>query len=215
MKELIDFIDKDICPCCGNKTHLYIKMLYSDLFKMDPDTGIFNPVSSKDKKSCMVMFNSSFKLNKEIYEKNKNADMYFFRICNESAIESKDDSDFELNVHDLCYYKSTKFLKFRETDGRIFFNISEDIEESDGIISFEAYSFTLDTDTEHKSYMMRIDNILQKTSIWHYTCSQEDLNNEDYDPKIFHKEIDAIKKNINFSDKEKVINMISNWILIS
>lgn len=227
MKELIDFINDNKCPCCGKKLSFYMKALYSDLFRVcddemisDSDVLIFSPEQSNTGSAYITVSNSSFNLSKSLYDKNKNAEMFLFGVCNKDALEMKSDinpSDFEINLHDVCYYKSTKFLVFNETENGLFFKINEnDIKIlDDDILAFEAFSFIDETKDEHKAYMMQIEHVLGTTSLWYYTCTIEDTKNEDYDPNIFHKEINAVKKNIDFSNKEKVMKMFCNWILMS
>lgn len=228
--KFIDFNSR--CPICDEPLTMYLQIMGSTYLKGIPILGSsnrsyrFEQIKNIDKtfkdEYINVNFNdtdtymkfSSINLKKKLLK----SQLYFSYLCNENGFKVKEhDSYYEVYLYHGCYYRSTILLDFvRDKSGECL--IKPAVKGTHKLInSDEAFSLKRKVDDLEKVYMVNISYENKNTTLWYYTCTDEQAKDKDYTPKIFEKQLPLLKTRPNFDlkDRDKLFARLDNWILMS
>ncbi len=134
-----------------------------------------------------------------------------------TVLKKKQGLYYEIYLYYGCYYRTTTLLDCVKTkSGKIV--IRPTSKSANKIVnSDESFSLTRKVDDLEKVYMVNIDYENNNTMLWYYTCSKEQLEDKDYSPNIFEKQLPLLKSrpNFNLKDRDKLFSRLDNWILMS
>lgn len=229
--ELTDFLHFNArCPVCDNDLTLYLQWTSSILFwakKSKRNIYRFEPFKCKDPEIISdsdfielydygntneIKFSSS-----KIATEARRKQMYFFYLCNDNAFQDTNKGDYEINVTAGCYYRSTPFLEFHKKSRNKWDLQTVDKNQSKLINNDEVLAFIKSSNGIEKVYMLQFDGSNAKTIFVHYSVTEEQMRNKDYEPNVFEKEIVdlSVRPNFSLDNREKLINRFDSWIIMS
>lgn len=137
--------------------------------------------------------------------------IYFFYLCNTESIEDLG-HDHQVNVYHSCYYRSSPFVHLAK-DNKI-----EKLSENFDIANRDEY-FVIKNKVEdlEKIYIVILDNEEKKTTFQHYSVTDQQSLIENFAPNLFEKEMPLLNNRLNFEEtnKEKLLNRLDSWVLMS
>lgn len=150
-------------------------------------------------------------------QRSKTWNLNFFMLCNRSGINVKGNYAFDINPYYGCYMRATPWMEFRITDNKEkkweLNVINPDHANLTNVD--ENFCFKVVNNDLEKVYMLNFDYEESKTKLWHYTATAAQRSDEYYEPKLFDKEMPLVSHRPDFKKKEKFIERMNNWILIS
>lgn len=160
----------------------------------------------------IVNFNS---LMNEKNAKNQE-EIYFFFLCNPKAIEDLG-YDYEINSYNGCYYRSSALIKFHHlnyNNSKLYISF---VDEMPYINRAEYFVLKNRIDDLEKVYTLILNNEESKTVLMYYSVTDEQALNDDFEANIFEKEMPILKNRPSFdqADKEKLIERLDGWIILS
>lgn len=212
------------CPLCGEPLHLYMQFIRYASFKatcFDIEQNIIRFDVYKTKYKSFIGQYLYLKLNDLSFEissqeflnifdsfDNKQKIGFLFYVCNQSGIREIY-NDYEINVKKICYYRSS--LHFSIDNNKIIFP-DQKLDNS-----YEAFSIVHHKNDTQKVYMMQMDYVNDKTILWYYSATNDQMNDDKFRPKLLEKILPALKirPNLDIQNRSKLISRLDNWILIS
>jgi hypothetical protein len=137
--------------------------------------------------------------------------IYFFFICNPSSIEYLS-NDYEINVYDSCYFRSSFPVKFVKNDNRL---CPTYIEPPGNHIANEHFTILDKKENSEKVYVLTVSHEDNKTYLMYYSVDNEQTSDEAFTPKVFTKELPLLKTSPDPSDKDKLLERMNSWIIMS
>lgn len=236
MKDFLDFNDK--CPICQEPLTLYMQWSsdlmsevnklfdsvkhndhyqFSEHSKNTKQLGLFGQEVDKkgslsmmlNKNTCEVKFNS---LSTEKMAKEQD-DIYFYFLCNPAGIEYTG-SDYQINNYKGCYYRATPFIKFEKENNKLMVKYP-----ATPILINRNESFALKSKINdlEKVYILDLNNEEDKTTLWHYSVTDEQLTDDMFEVNVFEKEMPLMKNrpDVDEDNREKLFQRLDGWILMS
>lgn len=227
MKNIKEFLDFNThCPICNNELTLFAQFDDSTCFKASQSEDIiyFEPfkklgeLSNDDffelsRKNFKLKFNSS----KVLEESSKQ--LYFFYLCNPAGFTDKyNNTDYEINVYKMCYYRSTPFIDVIKEKYKTKKRIMK-VSELDESLSNKDETFAIKTDdgSMEKIYILHLNYGDKKTILWHYTVTTDQRKDSTFKPSVFEKELPelTVRPKLGVEDRDKLINKLDSWVLMS
>lgn len=219
------------CPICGEPLDLYMQWEYSTLWKAHqnaPDTYTFTPfklISDKIKKEDTIIiceaYNSieTYFSTPALAEIFKAKEAYFFYLCNEAGFADRGEpaTDYEINLYRGCYFRSSVTFKMKQHSKKNW-KLEESKEEQASLINkAESFSFKNITEELEKIYMLNLDSVDNLTKLWHYSATPEQRKDENYEPKLFEKEMPllTVRPKFDLEHREKLLDRFESWIIMS
>lgn len=137
--------------------------------------------------------------------------VYFFFLCNPDAIEHLS-YDYEIDAYKACYFRSSFPVKFSKNNNLLSPSY---LEVYPHLLCDE--SFTLIDKKEHQEniYVLTLSYEDDQTLLKHYSVTNEQAAQEDFEPVVFSKEFPLLKIRPDPSDKEKILKRLNGWIIMS
>lgn len=219
------------CPSCGEPLDLYMQWHNSTLWKAHqpkPDTYTFHPYKMKkgemsnddsiiivEKDNILDLYFSSQKIKDEAERQN----MHFFFLCNENGFVEKGDPvyDYEINIYKACYFRSSVEMQMKKSSKKKIL-LSQTIPEQEKFTNQEeSFAFISHHDELEKVYILSLKSVEDMTKLWHYTATREQKANENFEPKLFDKEMPllTVRPKFDLENRERLIDRFDSWILIS
>ena len=220
------------CPVCGEPLKLYFSVMDGPLWKASlklPNILKFEQIKCKDNKlsdkeffliidnetDCQLEFS-----NHDIFNIAQKWNGFFFKLCNEHAIEEDSSISYSIDPYKACYYRSTPFMDFQlvENDNwelRLARGTSASFDNS---MRDEVCIFKVQQDNgDEKLYILNIDYENQATVLRFCKTTAEQRSTEDFEPKMFKKDLPllSVRPNFDLADRDKLINRLDSWILMS
>lgn len=215
----------DTCPVCEEPLTLYSncsdKMLWKakrhkNEYHFEPYKLISEPfnqddrmILSEDSGNIKISFQTLSSFKNEI----KTWNMNFFYLCNKSGLNIAT-SYFDLNAYNACYFRSTPWMEFKWNNSDWSLKtVNPDHDKL--VVCDESFCFKQITPELEKVYIMNLDYETSKTRLWHYSANAIQRDDSQYEPKVFEKEMPLLSVRPKFEQKEKLIDRLDSWILIS
>jgi hypothetical protein len=146
---------------------------------------------------------------------------FFFKACGTEAFEDNK-TDYDINVYDICYYRSSPFYEFvrSSVDGefwglRAFSEIREGLTNRDETFVFK----TMNEEELEKVYILNLDHESENTKLWYYTTTPEQREKQEaFEPKFFEKtDLPLLRSppNLSSENRDKLVAKLDTWILMS
>lgn len=233
MMNLNNFLSDNICPICSKSLTLYMQWSSLDTFLahkkgedyyFDRSVPILNisennyypsPRIDKNNKIFMTLdrdlnikFNS---LSAENFAR-KQDDFFFFYLCNPEGL--KLNNDFSINIYEGCYFRSGPFCNFNLNNDKLSI---KKINENSSDIGKESFSFKVRELDLEKVFILNMNYENSTTTLYYYSVKDEDLEKENFTPNMFEKTMDLLKvrPNFNLEDRDKLIERLNSWIILS
>ena len=215
------------CPICNNELSLYWQWINHPLFKaieVEDSTYYFAKYDStrhdfddKDDRSMTLFdygdsFRTSFSCPSLLTDV-KSHQTYFYFLCNEQGFNAKNLNDYEINLAQGCYYRSSPLMEYQKiNDGWELVYI---IDEFAGL-SYTDESFSLKKRIEREDKIYMVNRNLEKeiTKLWFHTITDEQRKDPKFKPVTFRKELPLIERP-SFENKDKLISRLETWIIMS
>lgn len=224
LNEFLDF--NKTCPICAEPLTLYMQCNDNTLWlsKKDNNNYHFSPYklvnSPFTNEDSMKLTISDDKFDIEfdgdnIKKEFKTWQLNFFMLCNRSGINIKGDYAFDINPYYGCYVRTTPWMEFKQLDNKSWELNVINPDHKNLVNVDENFCFKVINDELEKVYMLNFDYEFDKTRLWHYTATSKQRDDEYYEPNLFEKEMPLVGIRPNFDDKDKFVDRMNNWILIS
>lgn len=226
------------CPLCQNPLSLYMQWSTSNKLFISSNNNVgiykFEEHSSNDRQ-LNLKFDNNIKISMileenendyKIYFNSFNAErkakeqeiIYFYYLCNPGGIKVMDPNytggelDYEINIYEGCYYRSSPFIKFKYDNNKFKFSSYSTLLNRD-----ESFVIKSKINSLEKIYIISLNYEEDKTIFWYYTVSDDQKEQENYEPNIFEKEMPLLNVRPNFDPKnrENLLNRFDNWIMYS
>lgn len=240
MQDFLSF--NKTCPICQNPLTLFMKWSSYDLsinklfqaHQMDSnkyqfqeyilDSSIENSTISnrifKNTKISMILelINNecNFKFNSLIVEKlaKEQEELFFYYLCKPRGIKEEN----IVNIYESCYYRATPFMKFVSNETSLL-KIKQLDDQNANINGLECFAIKDQTTNPEmkKIYIVYLNYLDKKLSLFYYTAAPEQEASENYDPNTFVKEIPLPQNrlNLDINARDKLISRMDSWILMS
>jgi hypothetical protein len=145
----------------------------------------------------------------------KQVSIFFFSICNKDAF-GESENDCDINPYIACYFRATPFLNI-EDDKFIVEESLGNEEYFDEDVAGEIFTIksNLDNGTE-KVYILCMNYENKSTELRFLSISAEERLIEDFDYKVFKKELPLITKpNFDLIKRNELISRFDSWIILS
>lgn len=222
----------DACPSCGKPLTLFMHVSQSALWKAEAlPNGEYKfqqfllkkETWSEDDFMTLRDLDSHFETEfntSKLGRDSKTWQLFFFKVCN---IEAFNDNkwDYDINLYDVCYYRSSPFYEFKNhpKDHKKWQLEATVPEHADLINRDESFVFKQSNQAGlEKVYALNLDYDARHTKLWYYTTTPEQRAEAQYEPKIFEKtDLPLMGTRPNFSPegREKLISRLDGWILMS
>ena len=226
-----EFFQEHTCPSCGKELTLFLRARHNSLWKAtdsSPNGYTFTQHLIKNQKFGE---NDSFILNVDgnfnrfhcnssaLWQEFKSLQFFLFYICNEKAI-IKEFSDYKISSVDSCYVRNSTFLELgpQEWDNdKVLWSLIPVSKESPPLVRNENFGFTSKTsENGEKGYFYTLDYDGKKSILYYYAVTSDQLQEQDFEPKVFEQtELPLPPVRPDFSNKEKIMSKLDNWILLS
>jgi hypothetical protein len=237
------------CPICGEPLSLYMRWCDSVLFKATQanQLSIFFPTKYRmtdknlvDWKEAtrpfgnvimdntsgypQISFDTSTQDHIHTEAEALKRNIFFFYICNSNGIQELkyDKNDYQIQLYDACYYRSTPFMefkKYKDDDGVEWKQINSVVPEHEYLDNLEeAFCFTDRQNEIEKVYYLKFDYESNTAKLWHYVTNEEQRNQVNFKPKIFESKdlpMSADRPKFGIEDREQLLNKFRNWIVMS
>jgi len=140
--------------------------------------------------------------------------VYFYYLCNPRAINDLG-YDHQIDIYYGCYYRSTPLIQLGEDKSKPQQLLVKYIQDNGIINRDEYYVVKNKTGDLEKVYLIVLDNEEKKTVFHHYTVTDVEAAQENFEPKLLEREMPLLNTRINFEDKEKLINRLESWVIMS
>jgi hypothetical protein len=231
------FEKKKRCPTCNKKLSLYLCIDNVSTFKnqvikgQNEDFLYFKPlkddkfnlhinVSLEDFIEVKIIDDIKFSLSfssEKLFRIIEASNLRFFYLCNEDAIKISEGyinviNNYEISSYDVCYYKLANSLLFKYNYSDDVYSLSLD-SQFNNTVGLEIYSiFKVDKDIT-KYYCLVYDFNDDKTKFYFVTNDTNSI--VEFTENQFVKELPTLCYYPDFKDKEKIINKLDSWILLS
>jgi len=139
--------------------------------------------------------------------------LYLFFICNDNSFHDVGFNDYEIQLHQACYFRSTPIMKLKKQNNQ--WQLINPI-YAKLINKNEAFSVTHRLGDNNKVYIVNIDYQVKNTTLWHYSFTDKEAKEDNFIPKTFEKKIEHLPSSpFNFKDRNKLVKKFDNWILVS
>ena len=143
----------------------------------------------------------------------KTFQVFFYFLCNPAGMKKKWQTDYEIDLYRACYYRSSPFFEMKSGDNWKLRPINE---EHDKIANLhEAFALKEADGDKEKVYMVNIDHENDRTRLWHYTVNEEQKKSDYFEANLFEKEMPLVKKAFNFENRQKLLDRLSSWVIMS
>ena len=222
---IIDFLHfNDRCPICNNPLHLYMQWYKFDFFNANKlfmsykenstfyFSEIIDPNNTDESKFIITLSETSnnYKLtfNHPMIKKiAKNQDeIYLYFLCNPQGIKNIG-HDYEINIQQACYYRSTPLLNIKYNKFKLI-NQSHSFVNRD-----EVFSITHTSQDLNKIYVLSRNFEENKSTLWHYLASNEQLKDESFQLEIFEKDMPLLPPMT--WNQSTLIDKFNTWITYS
>lgn len=220
VKDFIDFNNQ--CPICNKTLTLYMQINNSALLKSELTNNNYhftqflykdNRIADNDKiilsyhdNKYRMIASSSIR---DILKDNK---FFLFYLCNEEGFVSEF-GDYHISLYHGCYHRRSPDLKL-EDNIVDFCDKSLNKENSD-----ESFCIvTIDDDKNiEKVFGLIFNNETDSTIFYFYSSSKKERAQENFEPKIFEKNMPLLPTRPSFTPegKEKLIQKMESWIMMS
>ncbi len=221
----------EACPVCGEPLKLYMQVTDGPLWKssqVSANTLIFEKSTRLPPSEGTVSgdyfwitrngdnYNFNFS-GSSILQHSKTWYVFFFYLCNDKAIENKYGTDYEIDPYKACYYRSCPFMEFvLDSDTKEWtLKLSQEIDSNtrDEICIFKTHH----EDGLEKVYILSLDYEFKLTTLRFFKTFPQDRLSEDFEPKIFKKELPllGVHPNFDISERDKLIDRLNSWIIMS
>jgi hypothetical protein len=227
------------CPSCGEPLKLYMQLKDSVCFKAQfpikegEKEIVFKQFKCKDDHigdgDIRYVLNESRLItdNKQIESSLIHSQFFFFFMCNEMGFncrksygktaDIKEYDEYKIVIYDACYYRASIFFKCDEKDNdKLIFRPA--VEANKKLINEEeTFCFRKNKDNLEKIYFFTLDYLNNRTSLFHYTCNEEQRDDPNYQPNVFEKILPVLKRRPKFDleDREQLLSRLDSWILLS
>jgi hypothetical protein len=229
LSEFLDF--NRHCLVCGEPLTLYAQIIDGPLWKAYRSTKEvyhFEQFKAKNKdlaksdffwitnnnNKCDIDFSSSL-----IYQNAKIWQFFFFFMCKEESIEDAPRENYAINPCKACYYRSSSFFEFDEKEkGRWSLDLLSGTEPIGACNKDEIFAFIVETPSlGERLYLLNLDNEFNKMSMKYYSVSEQEKNNENFEPNILQLDLPMpkVRPNFDLSQREQLISRFGSWILLS
>lgn len=229
-----DFLNfNDNCPVCGKQLTLYMHVANSALWKAEqPEKGVwqFHQFLMKQEawlsEDYLIMSVHDGDLaapraeHSPLAQDSKTWQLFFFKACNTEVFEDNK-NDYDINLYDVCYYRSSPFYEFLKSPVRgeswqlqAMSEIREGLTNRDETFVFK----TMNEKELEKVYVLNLDHESEHTKLWYYTTTPEQRASRQFEPVHFEKtDLPLLRKRPDFSqeNREKLISRFDSWILMS
>lgn len=222
------------CPVCGEPLKLYMQVTDGPLWKssqVSSDTLIFEkntPLAPLDG----VVSDDYFWINRRgddynfnfsgssIFQHSKTWSIFFFYLCNEKSIENKYGRDYEIDPYRACYFRSCPFMEFGLDNkaGKWALELASGADAIDGNTRDEICIFKIPQENGlEKVYILSLDYEFKVTTLRFFKTTAEDRVSDDFEPKVFKKELPLLgaRPNFDISERDKLIDRLNSWIIMS
>jgi hypothetical protein len=229
--QLTDFLHFNVrCPVCDNGLTLYMQWNSSVLFQAKKSKrNIYRFEQFKCKNNDEISESDFIELydygntndikfsSSKMASEARRSQMYFFYLCNENAFQDTSSGDYEINATLGCYYRSTPMLEFHKKSRNKWDLETVDKSQSKLINNDEALAFIKSSNGSERVYMLQFNNSNSKTIFTHYSVTQEQMKDKDYEPNVFEKEIAdlTVRPNFSLDNREKLLGRFDSWIIMS
>jgi len=143
--------------------------------------------------------------------------IYFFYLCNPKGIKQKGFADFSISLYKGCYYRSTPFYEFKQSEDKTWAldTVNPDFKEI--VNKDESFAFNSIEDNLEKVYMMNLDHEKKETMLWYYSVTEEDKKVKGFRPKLFEKSVPLLsnRPKLGREDRARLIERFDGWIIMS
>ncbi len=224
LKEFLDF--NTHCPSCQEPLTLFMRwsgeILDNDyrLFKFyrkenknlafreivqnkktSEITGIIYPETNS------ISFNTS-SAEKIIQDQDS---IYFFFLCNPNSIQDLS-YDYEIDAYKACYFRSSFPINFVKENNLLHPSY---LEPQSHVLRDESFILVDRKEELEKVYILTLSYEDNKTILMHYSVTDEQAKDDSYEPSVFTKEVPLLKTRPDPSDKEKLLDRLNSWIIMS
>ena len=219
------------CPICREPLDLYMQWHHSTLWKgyqSAPGTYDFTPFKLKKddlKDSDMITIKeegldtttyfSSLHLDKLF---NKQA-IHLFFLCNDAGFVDKGEPayDYEISLYRGCYFRSSIEYKMQKVSKKRFELAPSQEGQEKFINQEESFSFKDKSEELEKVYMLSLKSVDNVTKLWHYAATPEQKKDENFEPKLFDKELPylSVRPKFDLENRENLISRFNSWIIMS
>lgn len=164
---------------------------------------------------CDTRFSSS-----RLGRDSKDWKLYFFKLCGNKSINDNS-VDFDITWYDACYHRTSPWYQFvhHPKDRKKWQLELVKPEQIDILNRDESFVFkSRYEDGRERAYFININTEDNKTKFYHYTTTQKEREQADFEPKFFEIEnLPLLKFRPDFSleNREKLLNKFDTWITFS
>jgi len=220
------------CPVCGGPLTLFLRARKNSLWKGErskPNGYFFKQFLIKNEK---IGEDESFILDVEgekfnfqtntaaLRQAMKTWQFFFFFICNEKAI-IKEWNEYKIQAYDACYARDSTYLELMpaltETED-IKWELSPVDKFVTNINKSEVFTLHERSNPEvEKNYILKLNYEAKSTKLFYYTATPEQAKDTSFEPNIFEKEmpLPPVRPNFDLESRDKLINRLDSWILMS
>lgn len=221
IKDFLHF--NSMCPICGNKLTLFMQVIDSVLLKatqLDKEY-IFYPYKYKNSFDesedtvSLYEIDNSIEINFATTKLNVNINdngFFLFYLCNENSFEDIGNSTYELLSYDACYYRSSPMLISNPNNNTLEYINANEMNFPNINEHFVVKKVLSDRESIYFISMIYLED---KTCMKYYHVLNKDLNNESFYPNIFEKDLPLLPNKLPFDDRDKLIDKLDSWILMS
>lgn len=214
------------CPICDEPLTLYMQCNDNTLWKstrkdnkytFEPYKLINHPFTKEDVMEVIVDGdNVGFTFTgSDLKREYKTWNLNFSVMCNKSGFNIKGNYSYDINPYYACYVRTTPWMEFKQTEEKVW-ELNVINPDHDKLTNLdENFCFKVITNDLEKVYMLNLDYESDKTRLWHYVVTAAQRDDEHYEPKLFEKEMPLMGVRPKFENKDKFIDRMDSWILIS
>jgi hypothetical protein len=222
------------CPSCDNNLSLYFQISGGSCFKLDhmrDNKYLFLPLFSKDysnnpENAVQLKIGDDnrcelFCKNYKILDELKNETAYLFFLCKEQGFKlngdnkyaGKHNQDYEINLYKGCYYRASPILYLSDNFILETLEAHKDLTNGDEVIALNRMS----NGDLFRVYMLHVCYENNSTIMYYYSCTPEQSANKEFIPNILEKSLPIPRRKLDFSlkNRDKLLNKLDNWILMS
>lgn len=137
--------------------------------------------------------------------------VYFFFLCNPDSIEQLS-YDYEINAYKSCYFRSSFPVKFVKENNLL---CPSYLEPTPHPLRDESFTFIDRKEGHEKIYVLTLSYEDDRTILKHYSITDEQAAMDDFEPSVFSKDLPLLKNRFDQSNKEKLLERLNSWIVMS
>lgn len=228
MMDLHEFITDDMCPVCGNTLTLYAQAIGDACFKASYRNGSkvefvqHIPEASGEPDKFILKAEDGdglIYMVERLRSKYEQFPFYFFQLCNTDSLTVKKSTlsidKYEINASKACCRRSTKRMPITvHNKYSCLFKLELPFPEN-SVLRSERFGFNRWVRNQQKVYVLSLDHDTKSSRLWYYSCTEEDLCNKDFEPKVFFKDIGALSKKMDFRNTDALMDRFDSWVLMS